>query len=636
MTWGSNGIQVSGAHAFIARGSAGLLVYDVSDPTAPRWVGSETTGGYALNLDLVGGLAYVSNADAAVGLVIMDVSDPTDPRTLGSLPAAAGDDVLLIGSLAYVADYWGEFHVVDVGDPQDPTLVRSLDLPGSPMEIVGEGGYLYVQSGGAGVHVLDISDPTDPAPVATLRTSDTLSALVARRDYGFAACSVDGLRVLDLANPSNPRELAQEPPTDESFHVAVSDDLAFLGLRPTGADVFDISDPGDPRWMSTWDTLIQPWNIAAQGSWLYAVDANTGLHVVDASDPLMLVERGLLPAATEGPRDLRVDGPWAYLSWGPDGLVVADISDPSLPVIHGSVSLSASAGILTLDGTRVYVLTYSPRGLSVVDVSDPAAPVELGWLDLNSVTPVGLLDAAGDRVFLARQHLGVTLIDVSDPARPALVAEHALRSGVYPLAVSGNHLFAGWHGLTSLDIEDCATATAPLSFALWQPDDTAGVGGCSVTLSWQAGTGALTYDLYVDDVDPPLERVATGVPDTEYAISLPTAATWYWKVVAVNSAGESQSEVRSFTTGGTAPASELASSVRLVKAPGDTVRLSWDDLVEPVDDYVVLQDRRPDGRFTNVVASETPGMGSVDIPAPPGLSYYRVAGRRGADCVGPP
>lgn len=69
-----------------------------------------------------------------------------------------------------------------------------------------------------------------------------------------------------------------------------------------------------------------------------------------------------------------------------------------------------------------------------------------------------------------------------------------------------------------------------------------------VILSWTAADNAVEYWIYLDTVSPPV-LVVSKQSDTTYAPpNLSHATTYYWQVVAMNSAGEGASVVSSFAT----------------------------------------------------------------------------------------
>jgi hypothetical protein len=74
----SRDVSVSGGVAYVARGSNGLAVVDVSNPDAPVLLRSVTTRGEAQNVVVAGNLAYV--ADGLAGLTIVGLGPNTAPQ----------------------------------------------------------------------------------------------------------------------------------------------------------------------------------------------------------------------------------------------------------------------------------------------------------------------------------------------------------------------------------------------------------------------------------------------------------------------------------------------------------------------------------------------------------------------------
>jgi len=77
------GIVADGSHAYICDGTGGFQVADLSDPEAPRLVGSWDSAPdslYCLSPVVAGNLVFFSRSDTA--LVVMDVSYPDAPALL--------------------------------------------------------------------------------------------------------------------------------------------------------------------------------------------------------------------------------------------------------------------------------------------------------------------------------------------------------------------------------------------------------------------------------------------------------------------------------------------------------------------------------------------------------------------------
>ncbi len=71
----------------------------------------------------------------------------------------------------------------------------------------------------------------------------------------------------------------------------------------------------------------------------------------------------------------------------------------------------------------------------------------------------------------------------------------------------------------------------------------------SKTLSWSGAAFGVTFNVYLDTVNPPMAKVASGQAAATFApASLQTGMTYYWKVVAINGAGQTPGPVWSFLT----------------------------------------------------------------------------------------
>ena len=104
------GVAVAGNYAYVADGSSGLRIINVSDPAAPSEAGFYDTPGHANDVAVAAGdpqghtYAYVADGDS--GLRIINVTDPATPSEAGFYDTpwyARG--VAVTESYAYVADW---------------------------------------------------------------------------------------------------------------------------------------------------------------------------------------------------------------------------------------------------------------------------------------------------------------------------------------------------------------------------------------------------------------------------------------------------------------------------------------------------------------------------------------------------
>ena len=107
-----------GYHGVSPPPAGGLLVLDVSTPSAPVLLGSVALGGDAVNLYAVGTTVYV--AQQSTGLRVVDASNPSAPVVVGTFNTSGlAQKVWVSGSIAYVADGPSGIHVLDVSNPSD-------------------------------------------------------------------------------------------------------------------------------------------------------------------------------------------------------------------------------------------------------------------------------------------------------------------------------------------------------------------------------------------------------------------------------------------------------------------------------------------------------------------------------------
>jgi hypothetical protein len=139
---------------------------------------------------------------------------------------------------------------------------------------------------------------------------------------------------------------------------------------------------------------------------------------------------------------------------------------------------------------------------------------------------------------------------------------------------------SSWSGVRSF-----TTASNPAVPALAGPDNVAGCQALNLTLSWNSVSGAVSYDIRVDDNSDFSSPVVnqTDVTATSISVSELSAGTTYnWAVRAKNSCGiySSWSDSRSFATAASTPDAPAAI------APSDeascqdvSITLDWSDVI---------------------------------------------------------
>jgi hypothetical protein len=350
---------------------SGILIYDVSDPLNPVYVGGYNSPEWVRGTHVAGDRCYIPSDQA---ILILDVSDPAAPLLFGRLPTGADPSCIDVHEdLAAIADGWGGFRTADVSDPEDPVILGTYWEAGATADVAFGERIAYVADGTFGLHIMDVRDPIHPAVLSRLPLVGGARAVAASEPHVLTMSSSGGIDVVDAGDPETP------------IHVAHLD--LELDLR----------------------------DVALAGSRAYAVSSHrfTSIDLADPEHPAIL---GGCPLP-DWAWNVSVLGDFAYVGNGYAGLLVIDVSNPSLPAVCGSLDIYEWVFDLATDGTYVYANLDSNR-LGVFDVSDPDHPVQI----VNLQMPGFLYDMelVGDRLFCAAEP-GVLVLDVSNPAAPVTI-----------------------------------------------------------------------------------------------------------------------------------------------------------------------------------------------------------------------
>jgi hypothetical protein len=271
----ANNVDVAGNYAYVAAGSAGLVVVDVNDRSNPVIVATLDTPGNANDIRVVGTRAYV--ADGTSGLQIIDISTPGSPAILGSLDTPGdADDVVVAGTRAYLADGSAGLRIIDVSTPAAPTTIGSVFTGGSGNGVAVSGDWV-VLADGSSIRIIDAAVPASPTvagivAVATGFASGALDVEVRDR-FAYVATFARGLRLVDFSVPTLPRIVGGADGFDLNDvalanQFALGADFRFTNFLP----IFDLADPGSSAYSAG---LILPASGAYKGTGL----AVTAQHV---------------------------------------------------------------------------------------------------------------------------------------------------------------------------------------------------------------------------------------------------------------------------------------------------------------------------------------------------------------------
>jgi len=247
----ANNVAIAGNYAYVAAGSAGLQVIDVSNRTAPFVAASRALAGNANDVVVMANYAYVAAGTA--GLQIVNIEHPLAPTVAGSVgTGGVAWDVVVVGSRAYVANGANGLIIVDVSSPSAPVVLGALGLSGTTkgVDVDAARQVAVVARGTAGLSVINVADPSAPSLLATLAGGDIRDVAIAG-NYAFLADFSRSFTSVDISNPASPVLRA----STTSATGGLLQDVAVNGTLAAGADVFfvngvplvDVSAPASPQ-----------------------------------------------------------------------------------------------------------------------------------------------------------------------------------------------------------------------------------------------------------------------------------------------------------------------------------------------------------------------------------------------------
>lgn len=423
---------------------------------------------------------------------------------------------------AYVADADGGLQLVDITNPQMPSVVSGLSTPGAACGLAVHERNVHLADGPSGLQIIDVTVFWNPRIIGAVLLPGAACGVAIRDDLTFVACGPSGLAIVDTGDPRNPILLGSVGTPGEAMHVAVSGDHAYVSAGVSGLQVIDVTDPRNPVRVGSLPLPGTAMDVAVSGGYAFVASDSAGVHAVDVRSPAAPVLTGT--ADTPGRAvSVSVDGVRAYVADDSSGVVVLDLQDPGHPDMLGYLVLpDAARGICVADGNAF--LACGAGGMTVVDAANPFSPPDpdvLGSVIIPWAT--GPLIVQQDRVYMDN---GIFyIIDVADPWEPFVVGglwtPDWTRGG---LAVSGDYAYhtqqiGEYPGYGFLNVIEMTDPSHPRIGATLPLADRAG----QLAVSGQYGYVLTSSGLLVIDISSPLLPEVVGCESSVFGNRLAIA-----------------------------------------------------------------------------------------------------------------
>ncbi len=493
------GVAVAGDLAYLAAGQAGLVVFDVSDPSAMRPVneGPNYAGGQPANAHRVmvnGERAMVVDYNRNNGqssLLHFDVSDPGQAALLGSYELPADASVQVAEELIVVIGS-SEMQLRDAAEPDSIMSQTPLAASNYLSRAVIQGDIVTVAEccGPSGIERFDVSDPYHPAALGPLQELELMPPVHAAAEgpllatasifgeFGFCQSMVN---LTDIAGASA-QGLASFDPENCLNEVVLDGDRLYLTGR-SGLQIYDVNDAANPLLLGHFrhpDGFHDVQGLARRDGVTYVLNAEGRgfeLTALDLSKQPPDLALGQQRIGQDILLDLFASGDILIAPVWMGSLITLDISDPAATaLLHRPAEDALYSGDLFTVATRDEVFYTSVidgvliGGVGAIDLSDPANPALAATVETGDPQVMNLT-LSGETLYVLTQgeEIHVLLYDVSHPLAPELLAMVTLPEFVARLTVVGDTLYAACDGYNCQAIYavDVADKQAPDVISRW-------------------------------------------------------------------------------------------------------------------------------------------------------------------------
>jgi hypothetical protein len=232
------GVAVSGDYAYVGCGWSGLAVINIANASNPTLEQVIPSDGFPMGVTVSEGYLYVG--ENGPGFSIWDIRQtPAAPQRLVFKAGVPAMDIDVVGSLAYLAQ-GGALQIVDVSNKSAPTLLGSYGVTISTAvhQVKVQNNVAYVAGSEGGLITMDVSNSNNPTWLGRAPTYGQTLGVAVSGTWVFSALYNYGFAVIDVSNPAAPRIVKYVLTPGITRKVIVDDHFVYVTDDFGGLDSF--------------------------------------------------------------------------------------------------------------------------------------------------------------------------------------------------------------------------------------------------------------------------------------------------------------------------------------------------------------------------------------------------------------
>jgi len=475
---------VSGNYVYTTVRRGGMVTFDISDLSAPSLVSvyddptkrvtqdqlwGEFDGALTDGVFVEDNIAYL--ADGSNGLVILNISTPDHPFKVGHYSNGVFSNVFVKNNLVFNRDS-DSIDIIDVGNVHEPTLAVEISICQQYYACIRyfavSDNYLYITSSN-GLFIYNITDPYNPVELNCLSDFDGFQITVFEdrlfviESEWFPTDNKFNLSIFDISNPIAPLFLGEcffeeantyiQNMVVSNFFVYVATYEKIYAINITNQNSPELTGSIEVSFQSNHKKLALSSNDQHLNSGvIFCADYQQGLMIYNFSLPANPYLFSKYSTGYQAKSLYSVDD-FVYLcntkdySAPPSTFDIISIKDPFNPALVGRYHSTGSIRDVVVHQNLAFLaLANEPNNhsLEIIDVSNKEEPLLVGYyngtanLDSQRID----YDAARKLIYLADDYDGFSIISVANYTQPDLIVlYYSLDMRILDFDLKGDLLF---------------------------------------------------------------------------------------------------------------------------------------------------------------------------------------------------
>jgi len=382
------------------------------------------------------------------GILILDIKDKNNPRVAGKYyhKSQLHQDIAVKDSFIYLPDGLNGLHIINVSDPREAFLAKTIKKPEYIRLVSLKGNTAYVLgnivNGHSTLYVFDVSQGANPILISNLVIHQQISYPITMDIHDNLLCLSlkNNIYLIDIFNSSIPKILC-EFPVENSCQCKFLDKKTLVCWDISSIRSLDISNLTEPIETAKYSNHMHIVDIDTKSNYVFSLRikpdiknmlqiVDNTLEIIDFNDSKQPLLKGSFDLYEHKDRiyndRIFIYGDYAYVSAPGFGLQIFDITELNKPLLTGTYKTYDRLNNLVAKDNYAYVIS-GKSGLITFDISIPEYPDPISILSIPELGLETGIALRGELILLVQKDIGLQLIDISNPINPTLSKNFALK-----------------------------------------------------------------------------------------------------------------------------------------------------------------------------------------------------------------